>query len=30
MQCSEKLARFLSNAGNPFSRFEAKKFKARG
>ena len=29
MQFAEKLDRFISNAGNPFSRSEAKKFKPR-
>ncbi len=27
MHFAEKLDRFISNAGNPFSRSEAKKFK---
>ena len=27
MQSPEKLVRFIPNAGNPFSRSEAKKFK---
>ncbi len=27
---AEKLDRFISNAGNPFSRSEDKKFQARG